>query len=159
MYELVAFACISSNIQAYASVRAKYEKCWDFTKILALIESKNSNFLPISVECSGPQDDWRKVRPINAAKSNSKLNLKTLKENMGRLDPLLHARNPYASVIDYHSFAGWLCERKDELMAVLENHVISTGEDRYYFLVGMNGGTDGAVEVSGVMSLDVDTTQ
>lgn len=137
VYELVAFAAMSADIEKYKAVKPSFREDWNFAEITKRIQRFNSNFLPKPVlrrPSSDPRVNWHLEDHPHAL-----LNREELCFRHGQLNVLLHARNPFSEKLDVVSWLRKLDTWTREIASLLSQHRYVVGEDQSGFLVELNG--------------------
>lgn len=154
IYELLGFASLSANRNDYVSVRKIYEKEWNLSEILKVIDGINPDFLPVPApsdiyDLRGIFKSWDSIDDHIKKSKDSPLYLtrSELARRHGYLGNFLHARNPYGRPFDLRDLAYKILIWKDHLITLLNLH-IAVVKAGHYFHVNMATAPDGRVVVS-----------
>jgi len=143
-YELVAFASMAGNLRKVQKTWRAFEKEWNLGKIMKGMERINPDFLP--------QPFW--VAPHQGEAEYEitfppelKMNRTSLAENHGKLNKVLHARNPFNERIDYELMLEEAVQQKKHLEDQLLCHIATIEHEQEHLQVFMKD-QEGRVKVN-----------
>ncbi|RYD88409.1 MAG: hypothetical protein EOP50_19150 [Sphingobacteriales bacterium] len=141
--EVLAFASLVANKQAYASIDAKFHKEWNSMELMRRLNKLNPDFFPTAVEFE-PNPTYPASRQAKPD-SGKALTREDAVKIYSKCSEVIHSRNPFNTPVDityyYEAIANWV-EKIDELIA---GHMVTlTGtSNRWLFqLVDVNGKTE-----------------
>ncbi|WP_221076112.1 hypothetical protein [Agarivorans aestuarii] len=113
LLELIAYASLVSNREAYETVKKDLAKDWHAERILRKVESVNPSFYPVPLNSSGTVKGGFLTR-----KQFSKL--------YDKCGGILHAKNPFSkSQRNYLSFEAKIPEYVDRIENLLKHHKVT----------------------------------
>jgi|ERR1035438_3262207 hypothetical protein len=139
--ELIAFASLVANKEAYSSVYADFAKYWNAGQLLKLLAKVNPCFYPQPVievpsKQLGIKHELKKREP-------DYLSEKEFTELYGRCGVIMHAANPYGTHIDYDFYKKTLPVWRSRIINLLNNHEIRlVGNPGLYLIHMKEDGTD-----------------
>ncbi len=139
--ELVAFASLVANREAYVRERAAFAKDWNATDMLKRLERLNANFYPRPVKPIRTPDG---VIDLHDSKADY-LRASEVARTYGELGGWCHAANPYAEPLDYLSVLRQLFQLRNKLVALLDQHQVRLFDESEFWLVSMRGREDDLV--------------
>lgn len=142
IYELIAFASLSANREAFELIHKSFRKENDFSHITKKLELINPRFIPMSLKRIAPG------QPIVFEKEHHPIiSRKDLVFRHGKLGNLLHARNPYKEHLDYADWAEEILHWTDEVTQLLNPHAAFLSDDSFLY-VSMATVPDGRIQIS-----------
>jgi len=133
-YEMVAFASMAGNLRKVEETWAAFEKEWNFKKIIRKLEKLNADFLPkpFWIKETEEDADFEFIFPKELQFTSQELI-----SNHGKLNQVLHARNPFKERIDYKFMIKSLVQQKKHLENQLLCHIATIEHETEHLQVIM----------------------
>jgi hypothetical protein len=133
--ELIAFASLVANKEAYSSAYTDFAKYWNAGELLKLLAKINPHFYPQPIveepsDQPGIKNKLRKRDP-------DYLTEKEFAEVYGRCGVIMHAANPYGAGIDYDFYKKGLSIWLARIINLLNAHQIQLVGRPGFYLVHM----------------------
>ena len=145
IFELIILATLASNQHLFEGLTRKLSKEWQISKIIEIVQKKNSAFYPHPVDRvvsqqDGVKDEWKDV-------PSGYLTIEELIVAHGKIGNLMHANNPYREEfmldeIEKH-FPTW----GDKIVRLLNNHLVRFPDETLLY-VGMQSAENGDVHTA-----------
>ena len=136
VYELIAFAAMSADLEKYSSARTKFSKDWNLAEILKIIEKLNGSFLPQPmrrVPSTVEGVKWHLEERPEAILSKDDLILRH-----GQLGTILHAENPFAERYDRRHYLLRIDTWVREVGNLLVQHRYVVGPMQTGYIIELN---------------------
>lgn len=137
IYELIAFASISADLEKYRTVSRKFDKDWNFAEIIKTLSQLNPEFLAKPVRRVVPQElgvNWHFEERPEAALSKGELLYRH-----GHLHSLLHAGNPFGTKKEARDSLMRIDTWVREVGQLLSQHRYVTGPHQEGYIIELNG--------------------
>jgi hypothetical protein len=133
--ELIAFASLVSDAEAYSRVYQGFSKNWNAEELFRDLERANPGFYPkpkLEVPDSDP-----KVRSTLADRTSGYLTAGEFLELHGRSGEIIYGRDPFAGVPGLEWFVSNAEDWRDKIVGLLDMHVIRLAGVPGFHLVRM----------------------
>ena len=141
IYELIAFAALATNRERYSKIRTRYEKDWNLSEVLRLVEKLNPHSFPVAC---------RQIDGDIVDQPGLFFNRDSLARLHGELGDILHAKNPYADEINYRKWIKKCCIQRDEALSILNFHRVwpDPAKEQTFYFVQMHTLPKGEIQVA-----------
>jgi hypothetical protein len=134
--ELIAFGSLVANRDEYSKVYTEFAKSWNARQLLRNLERINPEFYPRALLATPGQTPNVKVHFVDKPDSLNKVEFLKLYKNVGAM---LHARNPFATKLDYEHYASSASTWRDKIIALLDTHMFHLVGSPARYVVQMGG--------------------
>jgi len=141
--ELIALGSLVANKDSYSAANKKFARDWNARLILRDLERVNPDFYPSPV-VEAPCADPRVVHQLKDRQPDylTKHEFERAYEKCGAL---MHAQNPYRSLIDYEYYRQKLRAWRTQIVNLLNNHRIRLVNETGFYVIHMKEDRDDKV--------------
>ena len=140
--ELVAFGSLIANKQAYVQAYSNFSKTWNAELLLRDLSRINANFYPRAIfevpsAVPGVVNDFK-----DRDDALTEVDFIKIYKKCGAI---LHAANPYGSIVDIDYYKSHASEWVNKIVNLLNSHVIRLLDETRFYLVHMKEDKDDEV--------------
>lgn len=141
--ELIAFASMTANKEAYSAAYANFASHWNARLLLRDLERINPDFYPDPV-VEEPSPDLRALHRL-AKRQQDYLDKAEFEKVYEKCGALMHSENPYGSRTDYAYYIRELPSWRTRIVNLLNNHQIRLLNEEGFWLIHMKEDRDDRV--------------
>lgn len=130
--ELIAFSSLIANKRVYSKVYENFAKHWNAKTLLRDLERVNLHFYPTPIIPERSEN----ITHL-ADKKSGFLNKKRFEFIYEKCGAILHAENPFGSVLDYAYYEKNILVWLNEIISLLNAHVVRLLNDDLIYVVHM----------------------
>ncbi len=141
--ELIAFASLSANKDAYSMAHSDFAKHYHAERLLRDLERINQNFYPfpfIEVPCDLPE-----IRIEHKPRQDDFLTREEFVKAYEKCGGMLHARNPFGGGTPYEYFEQAIPKWRNEIVNLLNCHSVHPHNDPSIWVIHMKENGDDEV--------------
>lgn len=141
--ELISLGSLVANKHEFEKEQIKYQKYWHAERILNDIERLNPDYYPRPI--IEKQSDIPNVKNELIDKKDGFLTKTEFIKVYEKCGKIMHADNPFGSKVDFDYYEKQITKWLDEIIGLLNSHIIKLKGDDNFYLIHMKEERDDSV--------------